>query len=162
MLALPLLALGWHGWALAAILFNRLLDGLDGAVARRPGSPTAAASSTSASTSSSMPPWCWALPSVTPPTPCPPPPCCSPLWARARASSPLPSWRASAASRTRVYHHKSLYYLGGLTEGSGAIALFVLMCLWPAAFAPLLAYGFALLCAITTLTRLWSGYHTLR
>ena len=41
------------------------------------------------------------------------------------------------------------------------IALFVLMCLWPAAFAPL-AYGFALLCAITTLTRLWSGYHTLR
>ncbi|MCV5792491.1 CDP-alcohol phosphatidyltransferase family protein, partial [Escherichia coli] len=39
--------------------------------------------------------------------------------------------------------------------------LFVLMCLWPAAFAPL-AYGFALLCLITTLTRLWSGYHTLR
>ncbi|PTT29882.1 hypothetical protein DBR30_06190, partial [Aeromonas sp. HMWF017] len=60
-----------------------------------------------------------------------------------------------------VYHHKSLYYLGGLTEGSETIALFVLMCLWPAAFAPL-AYGFALLCAITTLTRLWSGYHTLR
>ncbi len=50
-----------------------------------------------------------------------------------------------------VYHHKSLYYLGGLTEGSETIALFVLMCLWPAAFAPL-AYGFALLCAITTLT----------
>ncbi len=54
-----------------------------------------------------------------------------------------------------VYHHKSLYYLGGLTEGSETIALFVLMCLWPAAFAPL-AYGFALLCAITTLTRLWA------
>ena len=60
-----------------------------------------------------------------------------------------------------VYHHKSLYYLGGLTEGSETIALFVLMCLWPAAFVPL-AYGFALLCAITTLTRIWSGYHTLR
>ncbi|MNH16869.1 Inner membrane protein YnjF [compost metagenome] len=60
-----------------------------------------------------------------------------------------------------VYRHKSLYYLGGLTEGSETITLFVLMCLWPAAFPPL-AYGFALLCLITTLTRLWSGYHSLR
>ncbi len=92
---------------------------------------------------------------------CPPPPCCLPLWAQVRAFWRLPSWRASGGIDNPVYHHKSLYYLGGLTEGSETIALFVLMCLWPAAFAPL-AYGFALLCLITTLTRLWSGYHTLR
>ncbi len=36
-LALPFLALGWYGAALAAILLNRLLDGLDGALARRRG-----------------------------------------------------------------------------------------------------------------------------
>ena len=34
MLALPLLALELYSWALLVILFNRLLDGLDGAVAR--------------------------------------------------------------------------------------------------------------------------------
>ena len=36
-LALPFLALGWYGAALAAIPLNRLLDGLDGALARRRG-----------------------------------------------------------------------------------------------------------------------------
>ena len=36
-LALPFLALGWYLAALVAILLNRLLDGLDGALARRRG-----------------------------------------------------------------------------------------------------------------------------
>lgn len=36
-LALPFLALGWYLPALIAILLNRLLDGLDGALARRRG-----------------------------------------------------------------------------------------------------------------------------
>ncbi|XNM71170.1 CDP-alcohol phosphatidyltransferase family protein [Escherichia coli] len=36
-LALPFLALGWYGLAPAAIVANRLLDGLDGALARRRG-----------------------------------------------------------------------------------------------------------------------------
>lgn len=36
-LALPFLALGWYSAALVAILLNRLLDGLDGALARRRG-----------------------------------------------------------------------------------------------------------------------------
>jgi phosphatidylglycerophosphate synthase len=36
-LALPFLALGWYPAALAAIVLNRLLDGLDGALARRRG-----------------------------------------------------------------------------------------------------------------------------
>ncbi|MGT4046616.1 CDP-alcohol phosphatidyltransferase family protein [Escherichia coli] len=37
MLALPFLALGWYLAALVVILLNRLLDGLDGALARRRG-----------------------------------------------------------------------------------------------------------------------------
>jgi phosphatidylglycerophosphate synthase len=36
-LALPFLALGWYAPALVAIVLNRLLDGLDGALARRRG-----------------------------------------------------------------------------------------------------------------------------
>ena len=35
LLALPLLAYEQYGWALLAILLNRLVDGLDGAIARR-------------------------------------------------------------------------------------------------------------------------------
>ncbi len=48
---------------------------------------------------------------------------------------------------------KSIYYLGGLTEGSETIALFVLVCLFPAWFAPL-AWGFGGLCWLTTLCRI--------
>lgn len=59
------------------------------------------------------------------------------------------------------YPQKSLYYLGGLTEGTETIILFVLFCLLPEYF-PKLAYGFAILCGLTTLLRILSGYHTLK
>ena len=55
------------------------------------------------------------------------------------------------------YPTKGIYYLGGLTEGTETIAIFVAMCLFPAAF-PWLAYGYAGLCAITTLTRWLAGW----
>lgn len=55
------------------------------------------------------------------------------------------------------YPTKGIYYLGGLTEGTETIALFVAMCLFPAVF-PWLAYGFAGLCAITTMTRWLAGW----
>lgn len=59
------------------------------------------------------------------------------------------------------YPDKSFYFLGGLTEATETLACFAAMCLWPQHFA-LLAYGFAALCAITTLTRLWWGWRALR
>jgi phosphatidylglycerophosphate synthase len=52
---------------------------------------------------------------------------------------------------------KSIYFLGGLTEATETLALFMAMCLWPQHFAPL-AYGFAVLCAITTASRIWWGW----
>jgi len=57
------------------------------------------------------------------------------------------------------YPTKSFYYLGGLAEGTETIACFVAMCLWPHHFA-LLAYVYAALCLITTITRLLAGWHT--
>ena len=57
------------------------------------------------------------------------------------------------------YPTKGIYYLGGLTEGTETIALFVAMCLFPTAF-PWLAYGFAILCGITTLNRWRNGLNT--
>ncbi len=48
---------------------------------------------------------------------------------------------------------KSIYYLGGLTEGFETIVTFVLMCILPEYFW-LIAGCFSLLCWITTLTRI--------
>ncbi|MEM8978914.1 MAG: CDP-alcohol phosphatidyltransferase family protein [Pseudomonadota bacterium] len=47
---------------------------------------------------------------------------------------------------------KSLYFTGGLLEGTETIAFFVLLCLVPEAFAPL-AWIFGLLCFVTALSR---------
>ena len=52
---------------------------------------------------------------------------------------------------------KSIYFLGGLTEATETLAMFMAMCWWPQYFAPL-AYGFAVLCAITTASRIWWGW----
>jgi len=60
-----------------------------------------------------------------------------------------------------VYPSKSLYYLGGLTEGTETIILFVLICIFPQYF-PLMAYVFAGLCWITTILRVVAGYTTLK
>ena len=51
---------------------------------------------------------------------------------------------------------KSFYFLGGLTEGTETLGFFVAMCLWPAQFA-VLAWVFAVLCAVTTAARVVSG-----
>ena len=47
---------------------------------------------------------------------------------------------------------KSLYFTGGLLEGTETIVFFLLLCLFPGAFVPL-AFGFALLCLITAVAR---------
>jgi len=59
------------------------------------------------------------------------------------------------------YSQKGLYYLGGLTEGTETIAVFMLFCIFPAEF-PLLAYIFAALCWLTTCIRILLGYRTLK
>jgi phosphatidylglycerophosphate synthase len=55
---------------------------------------------------------------------------------------------------------KSFYFLGGLTEATETIAVFAAMCIWPEQFA-VLAYGFAALCFITTAMRVGWGYRRL-
>ena len=58
-----------------------------------------------------------------------------------------------------AYPDKSFYFLGGLTEATETLVFLVAMCLWPHHF-PALAYGFGVLCAITTATRIWWGWRT--
>ena len=55
-----------------------------------------------------------------------------------------------------AYPNKGLYYLGGLTEATETLLCFALMCLWPERFA-WWAGGFAVLCAVTTATRIVGG-----
>ena len=64
---------------------------------------------------------------------------------------------AQRGLKSVVYPNKGIYYLGGLTEATETLTCFALMCLWPALFAPL-AYGFAALCGLTVLMRLWAGW----
>ena len=59
------------------------------------------------------------------------------------------------------FPNKAFYYLEGLTEGTETVAALVIFCLFPAYF-PTLATLFAIACLITTATRLWGGYWTLR
>jgi phosphatidylglycerophosphate synthase len=63
--------------------------------------------------------------------------------------------------KSEDYPQKGLYYLGGLTEATETLTCFVLMCLWPQHFA-LWAYGFALLCALTIVSRIVGGWFALR
>ena len=67
---------------------------------------------------------------------------------------------AQRGQKSVAYPTKGLYYLGGLTEATETLACFVLMCLWPQHFAAF-AFGFAALCTLTIITRLWAGWRGL-
>lgn len=59
--------------------------------------------------------------------------------------------------RSEAYPQKGFYYLGGFTEATETLICFALMCLWPQHFA-WWAYGFAVLCGLTLLTRVAAGW----
>ncbi|AOW14563.1 hypothetical protein LPB72_05820 [Hydrogenophaga crassostreae] len=72
---------------------------------------------------------------------------------------------AIVAEKNRIastaFPNKSFYFLGGLTEATETIVALSAMCLWPEAF-PLIAYGFAVLCAITIAMRIGWGWQRFR
>ena len=63
--------------------------------------------------------------------------------------------------KSMAYPNKALYYIGGLTEGTETIIFMVIICIFPDHF-PFFAFFFALLCLITTITRVLSGYEMLK
>jgi phosphatidylglycerophosphate synthase len=161
-LALPFLALGWYLAALVAIVLNRLLDGLDGALARRRGLTDAGGFLDIALDFLfyALVPFGFALanPAVNAL------PAAWLLFAFIGTGSSFLAFAALAAKHdidNPGYAHKSFYYIGGLTEGTETILLFALCCLFPAHFA-WLAWVFGALCWLTTATRIWSGYLTLK
>lgn len=59
------------------------------------------------------------------------------------------------------FKYKSFYYLNGLTEGTETIILFIAFCIFPQYFAWLASF-FAMACIITIFTRIYGGYQTLK
>jgi phosphatidylglycerophosphate synthase len=161
-LALPFLALGWYLAALTAIVLNRLLDGLDGALARRRGITDAGGFLDIALDFLfyALVPFGFALAA-------PSENAMAAAWLLFAFMGTGSSFLAFAALAAKHdidnpgYAHKSFYYLGGLTEGTETILLFALCCLFPMHFA-LFAWIFGALCWLTTTTRIWSGYQTLK
>jgi phosphatidylglycerophosphate synthase len=62
---------------------------------------------------------------------------------------------------TRSRGEKSLYFTAGLLEGTETIGFFVILCLFPGAFAPL-ALAFGGLCFVTAGARVWLAVRTFR
>lgn len=161
-LALPFLALGWYLAALTAIVLNRLLDGLDGALARLRGITDAGGFLDIALDFLfyALVPFGFALAT-------PSENALAAAWLLFAFMGTGSSFLAFAALAAKHdidnpgYAHKSFYYLGGLTEGTETILLFALCCLFPMHFA-LFAWIFGALCWLTTTTRIWSGYQTLK
>jgi phosphatidylglycerophosphate synthase len=151
-----------YGLGLGLLLLNRLLDGLDGALARHAGIsdlggfldivadfiiyagvPCAFALAD---------PTANALPAA------------FLIFSFVGTGSSFLAYAIMAAKRgitTELRGRKSLYYLGGLTEGFETIVVFVLACLWPAWF-PLIAWIYGGLCWLTTATRIAVAWQTLR
>ena len=73
----------------------------------------------------------------------------------------LSIFAAKRSLSTDIRGTKSIYYLGGLTEGFETIVTFLMMCLFPAWFW-LIASIFGALCWVTTLTRIVTSYNLLK
>jgi phosphatidylglycerophosphate synthase len=59
---------------------------------------------------------------------------------------------AKRGDSTQAHGKKSFFYSTGLAEGAETIAVFIAMCLFPAWFA-VIAYGYAVLCVATVVQR---------
>lgn len=153
LLAVPALALEWFGPALALIAANRLLDGLDGAVARarRPTDFGGYLDIVCDFVFYGAVPVGFALADPT----------ANALPAAVLIASFVATGSTFLAHAILAERHglssaaqgrKSLFYMSGLMEGAETIAFFVAFCLWPAWFAPL-AWIMAGLCGVSALGR---------
>ncbi len=160
LIALPTLISQQYLWALGLILLNRILDGLDGTLARIQGPSERGAyldivcdmlfyASTTLGFGLANPDHL--LPAAVL------------LACFMGTSATFLTFAIFAAKHdwTPPKNTKGLYYLGGLTEGSETIAFFGLACLFPGQF-PLLAGTFATACFFTTIGRMGQAWQKLR
>ncbi|MCJ8317891.1 CDP-alcohol phosphatidyltransferase family protein [Idiomarina sp.] len=161
-LAVPALALEYYLLALAFILLNRLADGLDGAVARLTKTTDAGGyldivldfvfySAVVFGFLLANPENNAVAAGILMVT----------FMGTGATFLAFASLAAKRGIENLSYPNKSLHYMGGLTEGFETIIAFILFCLLPNQFV-WLASLFAAMCWVTVLTRLYSGYQTLK
>ena len=160
--ALPFIVTQHYLWALVFILGNRVLDGLDGEVARLTRTTDRGAFLDIAldfAFYAAVPlAFAFANPATNALA------AAVLLTAFIGTGSSFLAFSLLAAKRglqAQDFPTKGIYYLGGLTEGAETIGLFVAFCLWPHWFVPL-AYVFAGACLLTTLTRWLQGWRLLQ
>jgi phosphatidylglycerophosphate synthase len=160
--AIPLIATGHSEWAILSILLNRLADGLDGAMARLTQATDLGAFLDIALDFlfyASIPlafvladPAGHGLAGALL------------IYSFIGTGCTFLAFAIVAAKRgmsSTAFADKGFFYLGGLTESTETIALFIAMCLFPAWFTAL-AFVFAFLCALTTVMRIASGITAFR
>ncbi|MGO2319010.1 MAG: CDP-alcohol phosphatidyltransferase family protein [Vibrio toranzoniae] len=161
-LAFPALAFQQYEWALGFIVFNRVCDGLDGALARIQGISDAGGflDISLDFLFYSLIPFGFVI--------------ANPehnaiagaflIFSFIGTGSSFLAFAVMAGKRgieNPVYKHKSLYYMSGLTEGTETIACFIVFCIWPQHFA-VIAYTFGAACWLTTFMRIYFGFQTLK
>lgn len=160
--AIPLIASGHSEWAVLSIALNRLGDGLDGAMARlsRPTDLGAFLDISLDFLFYACIPLAFVLAD----------PARNALagavliYSFIGTGCTFLAFAVLAAKRgqsSTAYPDKGFYYLGGLTEATETISVFLAMCLFPAWFATL-AWLFAGLCALTTVMRIAAGISVFR
>jgi len=146
------IAFGQIGWGLALILVNRLFDGLDGAVARARGPSDLGGYFDIVADFAfyvSVPVGFGVL------APANAVPALVLVASFVLTGVSFLAFAVIAAKRgaeTAAHGKKSFFYSTGLAEGAETIAVFIAMCLAPAWF-PVLAFGYAGLCALTVVQR---------
>ena len=146
------IAFGHLGWGLALILANRLLDGLDGAVARVRGPSDLGGYFDIVADFAfyvSVPLGFGVL------SPANTLPALVLVASFVLTGVSFLAFAVIAAKRgeeTQAHGRKSFFYSTGLAEGAETIAVFIAMCLFPAWFG-VMAYAYAGLCALTVFQR---------
>jgi phosphatidylglycerophosphate synthase len=161
--ALPLLAWEQYGFALLVIVLNRLGDGVDGALARLAGRSSDAGGFLDIGLdfvfyAAVVLGFALANPSQNALA------AALLLFAFIGTGTSFLAFAIAAKQQAIERAHfpnKAFYYLEGLTEGTETVLALVVFCLFPEHF-PILAILFSIACLITTATRLWGGYWTLR
>ncbi|WP_086608741.1 CDP-alcohol phosphatidyltransferase family protein [Erythrobacter donghaensis] len=146
------IAFGHIGWGLALIVANRLLDGLDGAVARARGPSDLGGYFDIVADFAfyvSVPVGFGIL------APANQLPALVLVASFVLTGVSFLAFAVIAAKRgaeTTAHGRKSFFYSTGLAEGAETIAVFIAMCLAPAWF-PVIAYAYAALCVLTVFQR---------
>ena len=153
-----LIGTGFEKTALIPFFVNRLVDGLDGAVARLTGPTDRGAFLDIALDFAfyAMVPLAFAIANPADNAMA----ACLLLASFMGTASSFLAFAVIAAKRgvsSTHFPQKGIYYLGGLTEGTETVIAFTAMCLWPGQF-PIIATVFAVLALLTTLMRWFGGW----